>query len=94
LRRGRRSPLAAFGNGFAAAGRLLLLHNAFNPHAASETPGTPVLLLKSSISIMFELIFEVMNGFWQLRDADTESAIALLPAKVVQLAKSLVNPGR
>jgi hypothetical protein len=43
---------------------------------------------------MFELIFEVMNGFWQLRDADTESAIALLPAKVVQLAKSLVNPGR
>jgi hypothetical protein len=43
---------------------------------------------------MFDLIFDVMIGFWQLRDAHTESAITLLPAKVVQLSKSLVNPGR
>ena len=27
--------------------------------------------------MMFDLILDVMNGFWQLRDADTESAITL-----------------
>ena len=53
-----------------------------------------VFLLKSSGPMMFDLILDVMNGFWQLRDAHTESAITLLPAKVVQLSKSLVNPGR
>jgi len=44
--------------------------------------------------MMFDLILDGMNGFWQLRDAHPESAITLLPAKVVQLSKSLVNPGR
>ena len=44
--------------------------------------------------MMFYLILDVMNGFWQLRDPHTESAITLLPAKVVQLSKSLLNPGR
>ena len=53
-----------------------------------------VFLWKSSGPMMFDLILDVMNGFWQLRDAHTESAITLLPAKVVQLSKSLVNPGR
>ena len=53
-----------------------------------------VFLLKSSGPMMFDLILDVMNSFWQLRDAHTESAITLLPAKVVQLSKSLVNPGR
>ena len=40
--------------------------------------------------MMFDLILAVINGFYQLRDAHTESATALLPAKVVQLSKSLV----
>jgi len=53
-----------------------------------------VFLWKSSVPMTFDLILDVMNGFWQLRDAHTESAITLLPAKVVQLSKSLVNPGR
>ncbi len=53
-----------------------------------------VFLWKSSGPMMFDLILDVMNGFWQLRDAHTENAITLLPAKVVQLSKSLVNPGR
>jgi hypothetical protein len=53
-----------------------------------------VFLMKSSGPMMFDLILDGMNGFWQLRDAHTESAITLLPAKVVQLSKSLVNPGR
>jgi hypothetical protein len=44
--------------------------------------------------MMFDLILDVMNGFWQLGDAHTESAITLLPTKVVQLSKSLVDPGR
>jgi hypothetical protein len=52
-----------------------------------------LFLWKSSAPMMFDLILDV-NGFWQLRDAHTESAITLLPAKVVQLSKSLVNPGR
>jgi hypothetical protein len=43
--------------------------------------------------MMFDLILAVINGFYQLRDAHTESATALLPAKVVQLSKSLVHPG-
>ena len=38
--------------------------------------------------MMFDLILDVMNGFWQLRDAHTESAITLLPTKVVQVGKS------
>jgi hypothetical protein len=53
-----------------------------------------VLLLKSSGPMMFDLILDVVNGFWQLRDAHTESAIVLLPAKAVQWSKSLVNPDR
>jgi hypothetical protein len=44
--------------------------------------------------MMFDLILNVINGLCQLRDAHTEIAITLLPAKVVQLSKSLVNPGR
>jgi hypothetical protein len=39
-----------------------------------------VLLLKSSGPMMFDLILDAINGFCQLRDADTESAITLLPA--------------
>ena len=53
-----------------------------------------VFLLKSSGPMVFDLILDVMNGFWQLGDAHTESAITLLPTKIVQLSKSLMNPGR
>ena len=53
-----------------------------------------VFLLKSSDPMVFDLIWHGMNGFWQLGDTHTESAITLLPTKVVQLSKSLMNPGR
>jgi hypothetical protein len=39
--------------------------------------------------MVFDLILDAMNGFWQLGDAHTEGAITLLPTKVVQLSKSL-----
>jgi hypothetical protein len=42
-----------------------------------------VFLWKCSGPMMFDLILDVMNGFWQLRDPHPESAITLLPAKVV-----------
>jgi hypothetical protein len=35
--------------------------------------------------MMFDLILDVMKGFWQLRDAHTQSAVTLLPVEVVQL---------
>ena len=41
-----------------------------------------VFLLKSSGPMMFDLILDVMNGFWQLGDAHTQSATTLLPTKV------------
>ena len=44
-----------------------------------------VFLWKSSGPMMFDLILDVMNGFWQLRDAHTQNAVTLLPAEVVQL---------
>ena len=36
-----------------------------------------LFLLKSSGPMIFDLILDVMNGFWQLRDAHPESAITL-----------------
>jgi hypothetical protein len=53
-----------------------------------------VLVLKSSGPMMFVPDFGCNKDFCQLRDAHTESAITLLPAKVVQLSKNLVNPRR
>ena len=44
-----------------------------------------VFLWKSPGPMMFDLILDVMNGFWQLRDAHTQNAVTLLPAEVVQL---------
>ncbi len=35
---------------------------------------------------MFDLILEITNGFWPMRDAHTLSAITLLPIKVLQLS--------
>ena len=40
-----------------------------------------VFLWKSSGPMMFDLILDGMNGFWQLRDAHTENALTLLLAK-------------
>src|SRR5271166_3869788 len=49
---------------------------------------------QSSGPMVFDLILDVMNVFWQLGDAHTKSAITLLPTEVAQLSKSLMNPGR
>ena len=35
--------------------------------------------------MVFDLILDVMNGFWQLGDAHAESAITLLPTKVLRI---------
>jgi hypothetical protein len=43
--------------------------------------------------MMFGLILDVTDRFWQLGDANTEGAIALLPTKVSHFPISLVNPG-
>jgi hypothetical protein len=58
-----------------------------------------VFLLKGSGPMIFYLILDVMNGFWQLGDAHAENAITLLSTKVVQFnrpagtANFLVTPG-
>jgi hypothetical protein len=41
--------------------------------------------------MMFDLILDVMNGFWQLRDAHTESATTLLPLKLCSCRKDRFN---
>jgi len=43
---------------------------------------------------MFELLLDVMDRFLNLRDTDAERAIALLPSKVSEVWKGLMNPGR
>jgi len=53
-----------------------------------------VFLFKSSGPMVFDLILDVMNGFRQLGDAHTESAITLLPTKVVQFFSPTPNLGR
>ena len=35
--------------------------------------------------MVFDLILDGMNGFWQLGDAHAESAITLLPTKVLRI---------
>jgi hypothetical protein len=35
--------------------------------------------------MVLDLILDVMNGFWQLGDAQAESAITLLPTKVLRI---------
>ena len=35
--------------------------------------------------MVFDLILDVVNGFWQLGDAHAESAITLLPTKVLRI---------
>ena len=43
--------------------------------------------------MVFELLFDVMDRLLDLRDANAESAIALLPSKVLQSGKGLMYPG-
>ena len=44
--------------------------------------------------MMFELLLDVMDRFLNLRDTNAESAIALLPSKVSEVWKGLMNPSR
>jgi hypothetical protein len=53
-----------------------------------------VNLLKSSGPMMLDLILDVMNGFWQLRDAHTESAKTPLHRHFVPGYYRAVPPGR
>ena len=43
--------------------------------------------------MVLELLFDVMDRFLDLRDANAESAVALLPRKVLQIGKGLMYPG-
>jgi hypothetical protein len=44
--------------------------------------------------MMFELLLDKMDRFLNLRDTYAERAIALLPGKVAEVWKGLMNPGR
>ncbi len=44
--------------------------------------------------MMFELLLDVMDRFLNLRDTNAECAIALLPSKVSEVWKGLMNPSR
>ncbi len=41
-----------------------------------------ILLLKSSSPMMFELMVDITNRFWQLRNAHTKCAVPLLPPEL------------
>src|ERR1700733_1117280 len=51
-------------------------------------------LLKGSCPMMFELLLDVMDRFLNLRESNPECAIALLPSKVSEVWKGLMNPSR
>ena len=44
--------------------------------------------------MMFELLLDVMDRFLNLGDTNAECAIALLPSKVSEVWKVLMNPSR
>jgi len=44
--------------------------------------------------MMFQLLLDVMDRLLNLRDTDAGGAIALLPSKVSEVWKGLMNPGR
>jgi hypothetical protein len=44
--------------------------------------------------MMFELLLDIMDSFLNLGDTDAERAIALLPDKVSEVWKGLMNAGR
>jgi hypothetical protein len=43
--------------------------------------------------MMFDLMVDVTDRFWQLRNAHTECAVPLLPSEVSQFPEGLMNPG-
>ena len=55
-----------------------------------EAPDTP---LKSSRPMMFYLMVDVTDRFWQLRNAHPECLVSLLPTEVLQFPEGLMNPG-
>ena len=52
-----------------------------------------ILLLKSSSPMMFGLMVDITDRFWQLRNAHTECTVPLLPTEVSQFPEGLMNPG-
>jgi len=44
--------------------------------------------------MMFDLLFDVIDGLGDLRNANAEDAVALLPGKVLQIGESLMYPAR
>jgi len=44
--------------------------------------------------MMFELLLDVMDRFLNLRDTNAECTISLLPSKVSEVWKGLMNPSR
>jgi hypothetical protein len=44
--------------------------------------------------MMFELLLDVIDRFLNVRDTDAECAISLLPSKVSEVSKGLMNPNR
>ena len=53
-----------------------------------------ILFLKGSRPMMFELLLDVIDRFLKLRDTNAERTITLLPGKVSEIWKGLVNPSR
>jgi hypothetical protein len=43
--------------------------------------------------MVFDLMGDVTDGFWHLRNAHTECTVPLLPTEVPQFPEGLVNPG-
>ena len=44
--------------------------------------------------MMFDLLFDVIDGLGDLRNANAEDAVALLPGRVSQVGESLMYPAR
>ena len=51
-----------------------------------------VLFFKGPGSMVFELLFDVVDRLRYLRDANTKGSVSLLPGKVSQLRERLMDP--
>ena len=51
-------------------------------------------ILRDDPELAFDLLLDVMDRFLNLRDANAECTIALLPSKVSKVWKALMNPSR
>ena len=52
-----------------------------------------IFVFKGPGSVMFELLFDVLDGFRYLRDSNAKGAVTLLPGKVSQFRKREMYPG-